>query len=374
MSLHSDQYFELMDKYLGGVNKDSLDSFFYWNNPFALKHWTMNVVEILMIAGAIAAFVHAWRVAKYARDPSNLCLCLSAIIYLLVVEVPLYFPQLVGADPTLVFIHNEFTAGMLFNQTPFYIVALYPALLYPSYVLVQQAGIFERRRGVWLGAVCVGFIHSCFYEIFDHYGPQFGWWVWNFDHPHVHLRLASVPLTSMIVFSLTPPMVATLLLRAVISNYVRNKRRAGQPLAGFSLACRTLLVGVLIPVVNGVLPTSLLTVLLVDESVVRPVYYGVMALCALAAVWIFVQQKSSGPIDNGGNSALHTAYPRVFFSIYLLTFALLWLYALKEYWHAVDGLTARGTPVGSLAYVLFCALMCVFFVYRSRMLRRTRAL
>ena len=35
------------------------------------------------------------------------------------------------------------------------------------------------KYGVLLGAVCVGFVHHAFYEIFDQLGPQLRWWEWT---------------------------------------------------------------------------------------------------------------------------------------------------------------------------------------------------
>ncbi|TGD70409.1 hypothetical protein E4634_21100, partial [Mangrovimicrobium sediminis] len=162
MSIVSEEYLELARRGAGGVNEAALETLVYWNNPLAL-------------------------------------------VYLLVTEVPLYFPHLLGLDIGLVFMHNEFSAGILYNQTPLYIVALYPALIYPCYVLARDSGLFERRFGLLSGAVCVGFAHHCFYEVFDNFGPQYAWWVWNFDNPLVSLRLAAVPFASIVVFSLTPP-------------------------------------------------------------------------------------------------------------------------------------------------------------------------
>ena len=59
MSIHNDRYHELTEQHFGGMNEAALDQFFYANNPLALKHWTMNVVEALMIAGAVWGLLHA---------------------------------------------------------------------------------------------------------------------------------------------------------------------------------------------------------------------------------------------------------------------------------------------------------------------------
>src|SRR5262245_18210616 len=129
MSIVSEDYVRLANEKMGGFNDSAVDSLVYWNNPFALKHWTMNVVEVLLIVGAVMAFLHARQVWRQRADPTNLSLFWASIVYLYVTEVPLYFPHLLGLDVGLVFMHNEFSAGILFNQTPLYIIALYLALL-----------------------------------------------------------------------------------------------------------------------------------------------------------------------------------------------------------------------------------------------------
>ena len=59
-------------------------------------------------------------------------------------------------------------------------------------------------------------------------------------------------------------------------------------------------------------------------------------------------------------------YGHHFFALYLLVFTGLWFYALPEYMAAETGLTARGTPTGSLAFVAACYLVCGFILLMSR--------
>lgn len=366
MSMVSEDYLRMANEKMGGVNEAALDSLIYWNNPFALKHWTMNVVELLLIAGAVMAFMHARQVWRERSDPTNLGLFWATIVYLFVTEVPLYFPQLLGLDVGLVFMHNEFSAGILYNQTPLYIIALYPALIYPCYVLVQEAGLFARRGGLWTGALCVGFLHSCFYEIFDHFGPQFIWWVWNYDNPLVSNRLYSVPWTSVIVFSLTPPMVATVLVRTIIGRYVASRKRHALRVSLPVVVLLTLATGILIPVVNGLLPTSSIATLIADSTVATALYVAALVLTGVPALWLFARVVPP-PVQIDGNAPGRSSarYPLSFLTAYLAVFLALWLYALPEFLAAQNGVTARGTPVGCLPYVIFCFLICGFVLYRS---------
>lgn len=43
-----------------------------------------------------------------------------------------------------------------------------------AFEIVRTLGVF-RRYGTLVGAVCVGFVHHAFYEIFDHL-VQLRWW------------------------------------------------------------------------------------------------------------------------------------------------------------------------------------------------------
>ncbi len=357
MQIVNEEYLRLAREKAGGVNEAALDSLVYWNNPFALKHWTMNVIELLLIAGAVMALLHALRVLREQRDASNLCLWFACVVYLLVTEVPLYFPHLLGLDIGLVFMHNEFTLGILYNQTPLYIVALYPALIYPSYVLVQNSGVFQQRYGLLLGAVCVGFIHHCFYEIFDHLGPQFVWWVWNYDNPMVSLSLASVPFSSIVVFSLTPPIVATLLCRLILVPWMLRCQKREQSPGWLVPLLLTLMVGVLIPVLNGLLPTSGMREWVRDDGLARTIYLAVVGLAALLALRTAMRLPASG-------ASTLARYPANYLAAFLGIFLLLWLYALPDFFAGEGGESPRGTPLGSVPYVLGCFFGAAFLLYR----------
>lgn len=358
MTIVSDEYLQLANEKAGGVNEAALDSLVYWNNPLHLKHWTMNIIELLMIFGAIAAFIHAWQVYKRQGNPANLCLWFACIVYLLVCEVPLYFPHLLGLDIGLVFMHNEFTTGILYNQTPLYIVALYPALIYPSYLLIENSGIFHRKYGLLLGAICVGFIHHLFYEIFDNFGPQYIWWVWNFDNPLIAVTYKSVPMASMVVFALTPPMVATILFRLLVVRYIGRRQAVKASVSGAAvLVLLTLLLGILIPVINGILPTAAISGLGLSESMALALYFAVIALAGVICITTLARHSISVESNLW-------RYPCNYLLLFLGVHAFLWLVALPEYFAAVEGITAMGTPVGSLPYVIGCFVLAVYCLYR----------
>ncbi len=107
-------------------------------------------------------------------DPTNLVLWFATVVYLLVVAIPLYFPDVFGIEGRIgvVFAHNAFTVQFLYERLPLYIVALYPAVTMLAFEIVRTLGVF-RDRGILVGAVCVGFVHHCFYEVFDQLGPSY---------------------------------------------------------------------------------------------------------------------------------------------------------------------------------------------------------
>ena len=349
--------FERLSEELGGFNPASVESFFYLNNPFQLHHWTMNIVEVLLCIGAVLAFVHAFKVLRSTGNPVNLSFCVISIGYVFAAEIPIYFPELIGGDPSsLYFAHNEFSVGLVYARTPLYIVALYPALTYPCYVLVERTGVFHRRWGLILGAVSVGFFHHCFYEIFDQFGPQYSWWLWNYDR--FNATVASVPLASIFTFSFVGPLSLTLVTRFFISRYVQKCMASGARVKNWYLAslCVVGSVAVLFPAVLTA-PDTYYQIFLESPPSPKTEKIVSFSLLTLAAIATFstlfsVPGRKSGKGIEGENTI--GCYPMNFLVAYLLVFAGLWMYALPEYLSTDNGVTARGTYTGSLAYVLGC--------------------
>src|SRR5262249_26321000 len=121
--------FDALARSLGEFSCQHAPAFVHLRNPFALSNWTLPVLELMMVAGAALALWWAVRRLRRDGDPTNLVLWFATVVYLLVIEIPLYFPNLFGVQDTLgvVFAHNAFTVQFLFDRLPLYIVALYPA-------------------------------------------------------------------------------------------------------------------------------------------------------------------------------------------------------------------------------------------------------
>ena len=365
----SNRYLELSNRHLGGMNPKAFDSFFYWNNPFTLKHWTMNVVELLLIGGAVMALVHAWQVLTAFNDPKYLCIWFAALIYILAIEIPIYFPEKFGLDPEqVIFIHNEFTAGILFNQAPVYILALYPALLCLSYVFVDQAGLFDGSWGLLLGTVCAAFVHHVFYQIFDHLGPQFGWWLWDYEKSKGgKIKLGSVPFYTLFNFSFVCPLAFMSLTQGVIGLYVESYSGA----SGFEgnlwiLIGLTIAVGLMTTPLSGVFGKLFMKIASFrgrTDQKIKFVNYAVLAVSAVVTATAFGMPIEEYKFSFHDNFIQN--YAVIFGTGYLVVFAFLWGAGLKDYFNSVEGLTPQGKPIGSLAYAIGCFIACCFVILAS---------
>jgi hypothetical protein len=289
-------------------------------------------------------------------DPTNLVLWFATVLYLFVIEIPLYFPNIFGVEDALgvVFAHNTFTVQFLFDRLPLYIIALYPAVVTLAFEIVRSLGVF-RDRGIVVGAICVGFVHHCLYEVFDQLGPQLRWWAWNTENPLNHPMLASVPMTSVFIFATLGPSVVTLLVLLLVGRGAQRGRLFG----GWSLTLRTVAAAILVPVGLSILsiPSSAFGGKDPNTTAQAIVFSVELALVALVAVPVLVQQWLRRADRDPSE------FVRVFGGpVYLAVLAVLWISALPDYFGAVDGITSDGTPIGNLGYAAVCfvvAALCV---------------
>jgi hypothetical protein len=283
----------------------------------------------------------------------NLALWWASVIYLLIIEPPLYFPATFGVDQLIgpVFAHNIFTVQFMYDRLPLYIVALYPAMAILAYETVRSLGIF-RSRGIVVGAICVGFIHHCFYEVFDQLGPQLRWWAWNTDTPVNQPMLASVPMSSVLLFATIGPALLTALVLLLVDRPVIQ----GHHIGALGLILRTLAAAVLMPlalvVVN--IPITLAQGDNPDSALRWIVYIVYMAAFAVTALWAIAAQVMALRHAGSQVSERPNLFARVFGSAYLIVLAALWLCALPDYAASSGGTTASGTPTGNLAYAAVC--------------------
>ena len=347
---------------LGGFSPENIASWAFVKSPFTLSHWTMNVVEVLLILGALWGLRHS--IARFKADePLYLGFWLASVIFMLALEIPVYFPEKLGAaDNALFFIHNEFSIQFFFGRAPLYILALYPAIMYASFVLVKQAGLFNQRWGSLTGALAVGVVHHVFYEIFDHFGPQYGWWTWNY--PNFTSSLASVPVSSMVGFAFVGPIALTLATQLLVPASVdtQHPQTVSRNRGLFRFALGTLLAGLLTPIIFVLLTINTWFSLLGIDLTPRSEMLASVATVGMALLLTLGQLLRLTTFSRQGL----WGYSKAYLALFLGVFTGLWLYALPDYFAAVDGITAQGYPVGSLAYVLGCCGFATFFLLRER--------
>jgi hypothetical protein len=337
-------------------------------NPFDLANWTLPVLELTVVAGAVLALWWAIRRLRRDGDPVNLVIWFSTVIYLLIVEPPLYFPTVFGVDDTIgaVFAHNVFTVEFIYDRLPLYIVALYPAMMMLAYEIVRSLGVF-RDRGAVIGAVCVGFVHHCFYEIFDQLGPQLRWWAWNTDNAVDRPMLASVPMSSVLLFATVGPALVALFTQVLVA----RPHTRGQAMSPTALVLRTFGVAALIPVglVIANLPILLAGVHHPDGPLRWAVYVVFLALFTVVALPVLLRQwRTAAPLPGIPNP-----FVRAFGPMFLVVIGALWLTALPANLNATDGVTSDGTPTGNAAYAATCFLVAVAMTMSVSIRARTTA-
>ena len=226
---------------------------------------------------------------------------------------------------------------------PLYIIALYPAVTTLAYEIVRSLGVF-RDRGIVVGAICVGFVHHCFYEVFDQLGPQLRWWAWNTENPLNHPMFASVPLTSVFIFAALGPIVCTLLVML----FVGRKANGGKRFSALSLTWRTVAAGALVPVGVGILslPSSVFGGENPNTTAQAIALSIGLVIVAAIGLPVLIQQWSRQR-NGAGAVSPRNEFVRVFGPVYLVVLGILWASALPAYFGAVDGITTDGTPTAT---------------------------
>ncbi|WP_446222076.1 hypothetical protein ACTWPB_19790 [Nocardia sp. IBHARD005] len=327
-----------------------------FRSPFALENWTLPVLELTIVAGAILALWYAIVRLRRHGDPTNLVLWFGATAYLFVIEPPLYFPAAFGIEEHVdtMFAHNVFTVDFLWGRLPLYIIAIYPLMATMAFGIVRMLGIF-RRYGVLIGATCVGFVHHAFYEIFDHLGPQLRWWEWSVDNPINQPMFDSVPMGSVVVFAALWPMSLAFCVQYFVGRHVDD----GRHFSGIELTWRTVVIGLLASVGTFVLPLPA-TVIGMSNTTVRGVVYALeLAVLAVVAGVVLVRQWSQLRRDTEAAPQYTDPFVQRFSALYLAVFAFLWIASLPAFFDAVDGQTSNGDPIGNLWYTAACFAIAI---------------
>ncbi|MDC8985608.1 hypothetical protein [Mycobacterium marinum] len=349
-----------------GFSCDAAGGLIELRNPFNLANWTLPVLEVTMIAGAVLTLVYAIVRLRRHNDPTNLVLWLGAISYLVIIEPPLYFPAAFGISSHVdtMFAHNVFTVDFLWGRLPLYIVAVYPTMATVAYEIVRMLGVF-RRYGVLVGAVCVGFVHHAFYEIFDQLGPQLRWWEWTLDNPMNRPFFDSVPLPSVVVFAALWPMSLALFVQLFVGRHVDE----GKTFSAVQLLWRTIAVGVLASIGTAVLPLpATIAGALSHSTTVAGFIYGAELALATVIALVVMSNQWRGLRRGDVPGALQYANPLIlgYAAAYLAVMTILWATSLPAYFAAVDGVTPNGDPIGSLWYTIACLVIATLSVTAAK--------
>lgn len=338
-----------------------------FRSPFALENWTLPVLEITIVLGAVLALWYAIARLRRHGDPTDLVLWFGATAYLFVIEPPLYFPAAFGIEDHVdtMFAHNVFTVDFLWGRLPIYIVAIYPLMATLAFGIVRMLGIF-RQYGVLVGAICVGFVHHAFYEIFDHLGPQLRWWEWSVDNPINQPMFDAVPMGSVVVFAALWPMS----LAFCVQYFVGRQVDQGRNFSGVELVWRTVVIGLLASVGTFLLPLPA-TVLGMSSTTVRGVVYALeLVVLSVVAAVVMVRQWRRLRQDGATGRRYLNPFVQRYAIVYLVVMAVLWITALPAFFDAVDGETSNGDPIGNLWYTLACFAIAVLSVLATFTLPR----
>ncbi|WP_305092675.1 hypothetical protein [Prescottella sp. R16] len=327
-----------------------------FRNPAALENWTLPVLEWMIVLGAVLALVYAIVRLHRHGDPTNLVLWFGATAFLFVIEPPIYFPETFGTEEYLgtMFAHNVFTVDFLWGRLPLYIVAIYPLMATLAFEIVRMLGVF-RRYGVFLGAVCVGFVHHAFYEIFDQLGPQLRWWEWTLDNKVNLPFFDAVPLPSVVVFATLWPMSLALCVQFFVGRHVDT----GRVFSGLELVWRTVVIGLTASIGVFVLPLPA-TVFGMGSDTVRGVLYAAeLVAVTVVAIPLLVAQWSRLRKQEADQPVYSNDFVRIYATVYIVVMGVLWASALPDFFGAVDGVTGDGDPIGNLWYTIACFVVAI---------------
>jgi len=350
-----------------GFSCDEAGGIFELRSPFALENWTLPVLEVTIVLGAVLMLVYAIVRLRRTGDATNLVVWLGTLAFLFIIEPLLYFPDAFGVEDYLdtMFAHNVFTVEFMWGRLPLYIIAIYPMMATIAFEIVRMLGVF-RKYGTVVGAVCVGFVHHAFYEIFDHLGPQLRWWEWSLDNPINQPFFDSVPLPSVVVFAALWPMSLAFCAQFFVGRHID----AGRTFSGLELTWRTITVGLLASVGVVILPAPATVIGMGSTTVRATIYAAELVILSIVAIYVLSRQWSrlrSTPTDRPYSNDLVRWYAVA----YLAVMAVLWIGALPDWFSAVDGVTEAGDPIGSLWYTVACFVVAIACVAAAFTVPRT---
>jgi hypothetical protein len=168
----------------------------------------------------------------------------------------------------------------------------------------------------------------------------------------------------MVGFAFVGPIALTLATQLLVPKSVvaenADAKDANRRVRRFALG--TLLAGLLTPVIFVLLTLDTWFSLLGIEMTPRSEMVASVATVGTALLLTVGQLLRLTTFSSRGL----WAYSKAYLALFIGVFGVLWLYALPDYFSAVEGVTSQGYPIGSLPYVLGCSGLAIFFLLRER--------
>ncbi len=307
-------------------NAEALESLIWFNNPALLNHWTLPVLECIVITGALLGLVHALRCWRREGQLANLYTWLACVFYGIFIEIITY-------NTVDNFWHGEFSVMLYHNRLPLYIMLLYPALIYTTLITVNSLQLNKLRCGRIVEALSAGFFIQMLYAPFDNIGPRFDWWVWDLPNVSLWPFWSSVPSTSY------GWILATGVSMCLVSRWLLWDLG---PRKNFGHGKMLLLaIGV------GLLANLVMVLLLLPSTILSQgfqLYFqaaSLIALCMLTAGWVYLLAAKTYPPKP---EPLVMAFPLLWCTWHLVLYAYTYadLFSTQG-----NGLTMDGMPVGN---------------------------
>ena len=315
-------------------NEEATQALICFNSPSSLLDWTHVAIEWIFIIGIFLTVIHALRYSKKTGQTSAIYTLIGALIYGLVMDILSYYT-------VENFWHGEFSVMFLYNKLPLYIILLYPALIYHIYMTIRR---YEFSPVV--EAVSVGFFGGLLYMIFDNFGPQVGWWIWDRTDPTTWPYLNSVPLTSYGWFFLYTGAFAWL-ARKICWDWVEKRKSKAKIYLGIAtIPVTTIILGTLLFTPYSMLAKNIppWDRMSWNSSLETASFVHAVSFFLAGLVFLFSIKKPRAPRDK-----LLMVFPLIFLAGHL------YMYIAKYHLFiavSTKGLTPDGLPIGNLTAVI----------------------
>ena len=224
------------------ANEAARESLVWFNSPLELLTWMHPVLELVLLAGAAFALIHACMHYRRTGDLAFVGVWTATVVHAVSWEIAVF-----SFDRLDMFWHGEFTVMLYGNRLPLYIVlGYYPAIFYHSVMLSRRLGYADGRMGRLAEALAAGLILEALYVPVDTISPVTQFWTWDHDHLSARPMWDNIPANSYL-WGLGYGFSYAFLCRLLLLDPARRQR-----LSTRQMLLRGAGVGLLIPVLGMV--------------------------------------------------------------------------------------------------------------------------